>query len=107
MEETSGDKKLEIGNKVPSSGNTKKHLHGYNGIVNVCGMIRNIMIHSRNTMEHNDTFVEHHGTKGLILEQSYFMLKHKKTFFGVECYCKNISERSSKDLRTANHSGSF
>ena len=29
MEETSGDKKLEIGNKVPSSGNTKKHLHGY------------------------------------------------------------------------------
>jgi hypothetical protein len=23
----------EIGNKVPSSGNTKKHFHGYNGIV--------------------------------------------------------------------------
>jgi len=31
--ETPGNKNPEIGNKVPSSGNTKKHFHGYNGIV--------------------------------------------------------------------------
>lgn len=31
--ETPGNKNPEIGNKVPSSGNTKRHFHGYNGIV--------------------------------------------------------------------------
>ena len=33
IQETLGNKNLQIGNKVPSSGNTKKHLHRYNGIV--------------------------------------------------------------------------
>ena len=32
-QETPGNKNPQIGNKVPSSGNTKKHFHGYNDIV--------------------------------------------------------------------------
>jgi hypothetical protein len=32
VEETPGNKNHEIGNKVPSSGNTKRHFHGYKNL---------------------------------------------------------------------------
>jgi len=80
MEETPGNKNPEIGNDVPSSGNPKKLYYGYNGIVNVCGMIWSIMIHSRNAVQHWWNTVEQ---KGSFLEQRSLMLEHKNTFFPV------------------------